>query len=220
MPARASSWAGMSFECSTETGIVMRGLRAVCLAAAVVWLTPGIALAVENVPAEMREKLEICAACHGPNGVSPNQDVPSLAAQPDIFTQWQLVYMRDGTRKVEAMEEVVKGMTDSDIRFYGSYFASLPPPVPEHPKLNDAESAEVLNLMKPRRCANCHDDTMAGKGEMPRLAGQRADYLVKALRDYRSNARRGRGQAVMVEMVSTMTENDIKILAEYLSRLP
>ena len=210
----------MSFEYSTEAGIIMRGLRAVCLAAAVVWLTPGVAVAAENVPAQMREKLETCAACHGADGVSPNQEVPSLAAQPDIFTQWQLVYMRDGTRKVEAMEEVVKGMTDSDIRFYGSYFAALAAPVPERPKLNDAESAEVLNLMKPRRCANCHDDTMAGKGEMPRLAGQRADYLIKAFRDYRANGRRGRGQAVMVEMVTTLTENDIKILAEYLSRQP
>jgi cytochrome c553 len=128
--------------------------------------------------------------------------------------------MRDGTRKVEAMEEVVKTMTDSDIRFYGPYFAALPPPVPEHAKPSETESAEVLNLIKPRRCANCHDDTMAGKGEMPRLAGQRADYLVKALGDYRSNARRGRGQAVMVEMVSTLTDNDIKLLAQYLSRLP
>jgi len=197
----------------------MRGLCAISLAAVVVWLT-GIAVAAQNVPAEMREKLDACAACHGENGVSPNQDVPSLAAQPDIFTQWQLVYMRDGTRKVEAMEEVVKNMTDSDIRFYGSYFASLPPPVPEHSRPAEAESAEVINLMKPRRCANCHDEAMAGKGEMPRLAGQREDYLVKALRDYRSNARRGRGQAVMVEMVSTLTDNDIKLLANYLSRLP
>jgi len=197
----------------------MRGLCAISLAAVVVWLT-GIAVAAQNVPAEMREKLDACAACHGENGVSPNQDVPSLAAQPDIFTQWQLVYMRDGTRKVEAMEEVVKNMTDSDIRFYGSYFASLPPPVPEHSRPAEAESAEVINLMKPRRCANCHDEAMAGKGEMPRLAGQREDYLVKALRDYRSNARRGRGQAAMVEMVSTLTDNDIKLLANYLSRLP
>ena len=197
----------------------MRGLCAISLAAVVVWLT-GIAVAAQNVPAEMREKLDACAACHGENGVSPNQDVPSLAAQPDIFTQWQLVYMRDGTRKVEAMEEVVKNMTDSDIRIYGSYFASLPPPVPEHSRPAEAESAEVINLMKPRRCANCHDEAMAGKGEMPRLAGQREDYLVKALRDYRSNARRGRGQAVMVEMVSTLTDNDIKLLANYLSRLP
>jgi cytochrome c553 len=173
-----------------------------------------------DVPAEMREKLETCAACHGPNGISPNQDVPSLAAQPDIFMQWQLVYMRDGTRKVEAMEDVIKDMSDADIRFYGSYFATLPPPVPQQGKPSDAESGEVLNLMRPRRCANCHDDSMAGKGEMPRLAGQRADYLAKALRDFRSNARRGRGNAVMVELVETLTDNDMKLLAEYLSRLP
>src|SRR5262249_28368166 len=99
----------------------------ICIAAALVTLAS--AAHAIDVPAEMREKLETCAACHGQNGVSPNQEVPSLAAQPDIFTQWQLVYMRDGTRKVEAMEEVVKGMTDSDIRFYGAYYAALPPPV-------------------------------------------------------------------------------------------
>jgi cytochrome c553 len=165
-------------------------------------------------------KLETCAACHGPNGVSPNPEVPSLAAQPDIFTQWQLVYMRDGTRKVEAMEAVIKDMTDSDIRFYRAYFAALPPPVAEPAKANGAASDEVLNLLRPRRCANCHDDTMAGKGDMPRLAGQREDYLLKAFRDFRSNVRRGRGNAVMVEMVATLTENDAKILAGYLSRLP
>ncbi|MBV8838753.1 MAG: c-type cytochrome [Alphaproteobacteria bacterium] len=187
--------------------------------AALVALVGAPALAAE-VPPEMREKLETCAACHGPNGVSPNQEVPSLAAQPELFTQWQLVYMRDGTRKVEAMEAVVKNMSDADVRFYGSYFAALPPPSPEHAKPTDAARGEVLNLMRPRRCANCHDDSMAGKGEMPRLAGQRADYLVKALRDFRSNARRGRGNAVMVELVETLTDNDVKLLAEYLSQLP
>jgi cytochrome c553 len=197
----------------------MASHRAVPIAAAAMFCLASAALAAE-IPAEMREKLDTCAACHGPDGISPNQEVPSLAAQPDLFTQWQLVYMRDGTRKVEAMEEVVKTMTDSDIRFYGTYFASLPPPVPEHPKPSEAESAEVLNLIGPRRCANCHDDTMAGKGEMPRLAGQREDFLIKALRDYRSNVRRGRGNAAMVEIVATLSENDIKILAEYLSRLP
>src|SRR6476619_1062018 len=145
----------------------MRTQYAVRLVAAALSLTPAAARAADAGPADMREKLDTCAACHGENGVSPNQEVPSLAAQPDIFTQWQLVYMRDGTRKVEAMDEVVKTMTDSDIRFYGPYFASLPPPIPEHAKPGEAESAEVLNLMKPRRCANCHDETFAGKGEIP-----------------------------------------------------
>ena len=183
-------------------------------------LVPAPAVLAAEAPAEMQEKLQICAACHGENGVSPNRDVPSLAAQPDIFTQWQLVYMRDGVRKVDAMEDVVKTMTDNDIRFYGAYFASLPPPAPQHARLNEADSAEVLNLMKPRRCANCHGDAMAGQGEVPRVAGQRADYLVKALRDFRQNVRRGRGNAVMIEMVATITDNDIKLLADYLSRLP
>jgi len=190
------------------------------VAAAAAFLLATAPTRAAEVPAEMREKLETCAACHGPNGISPNQDVPSLAAQPDIFTQWQLVYMRDGTRKVDSMEAVVRDMTDDDIRFYGTYFASLPAPVPQQAKRSDAESGEVLNLMRPRRCANCHDDSMAGKGEMPRLAGQRADYLVKALRDFRSNARRGRGNAVMVELVATLSDNDVKLLADYLSRLP
>jgi cytochrome c553 len=197
----------------------MRIDRVLAVAAAAMFCLATVAVAAE-VPAEMREKLGTCTACHGPDGISPNQEVPSLAAQPDLFTQWQLVYMRDGTRKVEAMEEVVKGMTDSDIRFYGSYFAALPPPVPAHPKPSEAESAEVLNLIGPRRCTNCHDETMAGKGEMPRLAGQREDFLIKALRDYRSNVRRGRGNAAMVEIVATLSENDIKLLAEYLSGLP
>jgi len=183
-------------------------------------LLPAPAVLAAEVPTEMREKLATCAACHGENGVSPNQEVPSLAAQPDIFTQWQLVYMRDGVRKVEAMEAVVKDMTDSDIRFYGGYFAALPPPAPQHAKPGDAESAEVLNLMKPRRCANCHGDAMAGQGEVPRVAGQRADYLIKALRDFRQNVRRGRGNAVMIEMVATVTDDDIRLLADYLSRLP
>ena len=192
--------------------------RCVVIVAALL-LPPRAALAVD-VPAEMREKLATCAACHGESGVSPNQEVPSLAAQPDIFTQWQLVYMRDGVRKVDAMDEVVKTMSDGDIRFYGGYYAALPPPAPEHARPNEAESAEVLNLMKPRRCANCHGDAMAGQGEVPRVAGQRADYLVKALRDFRQNVRRGRGNAVMIEMVATITDDDIKLLAEYLSRLP
>jgi len=196
-----------------------RVLSCCAVIVAALLLPPRAALAVD-VPAKMREKLATCAACHGENGVSPNQEVPSLAAQPEIFTQWQLVYMRDGVRKVEAMEAVVKDMTDSDIRFYGAYFAALPPPAPEHARPNDAESAEVLNLIKPRRCANCHGDTMAGQGEVPRVAGQRADYLVKALRDFRQNVRRGRGNAVMIEMVATVTDSDIRLLAEYLSRLP
>lgn len=125
--------------------------------------------------------------------------------------------MRDENRKVEAMADVVKGMTDAEIRFYGAYFAALPPP----PGASGPEaSRKAVELIKPRRCTNCHAETMAGQGEIARLAGQRADYLAKALFDYRSNRRRGRGNAAMVEIGYTLVDDEIMALAHYLARLP
>jgi len=46
-----------------------------------------------------KEKAEICAGCHGDNGISQTENIPSLAGQPDQFIQWQLVFFRAGTRK-------------------------------------------------------------------------------------------------------------------------
>ena len=53
-------------------------------------------------PESIREIVQTCASCHGQDGVSAIENTPSLAAQPDIFLQYQLVFIRDGQRKVEA----------------------------------------------------------------------------------------------------------------------
>ena len=45
-----------------------------------------------------KEKAELCVGCHGENGISQLENIPSLAAQPDQFIQWQLVYFRAGAR--------------------------------------------------------------------------------------------------------------------------
>ena len=49
-------------------------------------------------------KAQLCAACHGPDGVSHIALTPSLAGQPDEYVQWQLVYFRSGARKSQAMQ--------------------------------------------------------------------------------------------------------------------
>jgi cytochrome c553 len=184
----------------------------------VCWAQPA-AHAQDPSPA-FQEKLETCFACHGPGGVSQTPEVPSLAGQPDLFIQWQLVYMRDETRKVEPMMEVVKDMTDAEVRAFGKLFAGLPPPPPaEGPDPDPALSEAGAKLVPPRRCGSCHLDTMEGRGEMPRLAAQREDYLVKAFHDYRSNIRRGRGNAAMVSIAYTLQDEDIRALAHYLARL-
>src|SRR5215475_8171890 len=74
-----------------------------------------------------KAKAEVCAACHGDNGISQMENIPSLAGQLDQYTQWQLVYFRAGSRKNEQMQPVVEDLTNEDIRNLGAYFASLAP---------------------------------------------------------------------------------------------
>src|SRR3954469_4760979 len=80
-----------------------------------------------------KEKAELCAGCHGENGISQTENIPSLAAQPDQFIQWQLVYFRAGSRKHEQMQPIVEQINNEDIRNRGAYFASLSPPKPAQP---------------------------------------------------------------------------------------
>src|SRR6476620_4469808 len=75
-----------------------------------------------------KEKAELCAGCHGEGGISQTENIPSLAAQPDQFIQWQLVFFRSGTRKNEQMQPIVEQLDNDDIRNLGAYFASLDPP--------------------------------------------------------------------------------------------
>ena len=75
-----------------------------------------------------KEKAELCAGCHGENGISQTENIPSLAGQPDQFIQWQLVFFRGGARKNELMQPIVEQINNEDIRNLGAYFASLTPP--------------------------------------------------------------------------------------------
>jgi len=161
----------------------------------------------------------ICAACHGAKGVSTIAGTPSLAAQPDIFTQYQLVFMREGGRKPGVMQAVVKNLTDDNIRDLGAYYASLPPP-PASKTAAKVDVDRVQAVMTPRHCNSCHREDYAGQGETARLAGQRQDYLIKSLNDFRTGERRGRGMGAMMEVSVTLHDDDIKMIAAYLASQP
>ena len=170
-------------------------------------------------PASIRDIVEACASCHGQNAISEVEGTPSIAGQPDIFTQYQLVFMRDGGRDAGVMKEAVKGLTDDNIRDLGAYYASLkPPPAQKGPAGVDPQ--KVNALIRPRHCDSCHKPDFSGQGETARLAGQRPDYLMKALSDFRSGVRRGRGMATMMEVSVTLKDQDIRMLATYLAHKP
>ena len=137
-----------------------------------------------------KEKAELCTGCHGEGGISQTENIPSLAGQPDQFIQWQLVFFRGGSRKNEQMQPIVEQISNDDIRNLGAYFASLAPPKAAKPDDNPDLSRKGAQAAAGRRCASCHTDSYAGTKAVARVAGQREDYLLKALRDYKSGARK------------------------------
>jgi cytochrome c553 len=192
----------------------MRIVLAATLVAATACVTPTDAADV----AAGKEKAEMCIACHGENGISQTENIPSLAGQPDQFIQWQLVFFRAGTRKNEQMQPIVEQLNNDDIRNLGAYFSSLTPP--KGPKDDDADLSEKgKQAAAGRRCASCHTDSYAGTKAVARIAGQREEYLVKALHDYKSSARSGGGMAVMADVAYPLSEEEITALAHYLAHL-
>ena len=103
--------------------------------------------------AAIKEKAEVCGGCHGDNGISQTENIPSLAGQPDQFIQWQLVYFRTGSRKNEQMQPIIEGITNEDIRNLGAYFASLAPPKGA-PDDNPDLSKKGAEAAAGRRCAS------------------------------------------------------------------
>lgn len=165
-----------------------------------------------------KAKAEICAGCHGDNGISQTENIPSLAGQPDQFLQWQLVFFRAGSRKNEQMQPIVEEINNEDIRNLGAYFSQLPPPKGPEDKDPDL-SKKGAQAAAGRRCASCHTDSYAGTKAVARIAGQREEYLVKALHDYKAGLRVGGGVAAMADVAYGMSEEEITAVAHYLAHL-
>jgi cytochrome c553 len=166
-----------------------------------------------------KEKAEQCTGCHGEGGISQTENIPSLAGQPDQFIQWQLVFFRGGSRKNELMQPIVEPIDNEDIRNLGAYFASLLAPKPTTPDDDPDLSQKGAQAAAGRRCASCHTDTFAGTKAVAGLAGQREEYLVKALHDYKSGVRSGGAGAAMTDVAYPLSEEEIIALAHYLAHL-
>jgi cytochrome c553 len=185
------------------------------LAAAIVLGSP--ARAADT--AAIQEKAGMCAGCHGENGISQTENIPSLAGQQDQFIQWQLVFFRSGARKNEQMQPIVEQITNEDIRSLGAYFASLTPPKAPATDDNPDLSKKGAQAAAGRRCASCHTDTYAGTKAVARLADQREEYLVKALHDYKSGVRSGGAGAAMADVAYPLSDEEIEALSHYLAHL-
>ncbi len=160
----------------------------------------------------------MCLACHGENGQSQTPEVPSLGAQPEYYVTIQLVMFRDKLRTVDVMNEVMAGASDDMVRELASFVSKLPAPQATADSADAARMQRASALAQKNHCNVCHRTDFSGGENVPRLAGQREDYLVKALRGYKDNSRRGY-DASMADVIQPLTDEQILDLAYYLARV-
>ena len=77
--------------------------------------------------AEGKKKAALCAACHGPNGISINPLWPNIAGQHALYLENQIIAFRDGIRLEPTMAAFVSTLSDADAADLAAYYASLSP---------------------------------------------------------------------------------------------
>ncbi|MDX1594843.1 MAG: cytochrome c [Gammaproteobacteria bacterium] len=102
----------------------MKTLIKTALVAVPLIFATGAAQAAGDVAAG-RAKAAVCAACHGPEGISANPQWPNLAGQKDLYLIKQLKAFRDGTRVDPLMSAQAQPLSDQDIEDLAAYYSSL-----------------------------------------------------------------------------------------------
>ncbi len=186
------------------------------------WVLPFLGLFFLSNSYSNEKQAEACYTCHGRSGTSQTPLTPSLGGQPSFFTIAQLFLLRDGRRNKapSPMDAFAKPLKDDDLRALGALFEKQPPPKSAAQGLDKGKFERGRAIVQGRNCASCHNPDFSGREQMPRLANQREDYLLKAMRDYKKGDRVGYGSATMPEELAGMSDRDLADLAHYLAFFP
>ena len=68
-----------------------------------------------------------------------------------------------------------------------------------------------------KNCHNCHGKAGMGVASYPKVSGLEFSYIVDRLNRYRSGEKIGSNSGLMISMARKLTDEEIRILAAYLS---
>ena len=175
------------------------------------------ALAIAQDSEAGRPKAQACAACHGVDGNSQTGQFPNLAGQSWRYIYVQLKDYKEGRRVNPVMTGMAAALSKQDMIDLGNFYAaqkSIPSTFVADPakvKLGLAKANETL-------CSMCHLGGFSGQNEIPRVAGQQYDYIVKQMLDFKARNRTN-DAGNMTSVSQTLSETDIENLAHYITSL-
>lgn len=153
-----------------------------------------------------------CVGCHTLEGGGKTSEIPNLAGQPAAYLAEAMHAYRDGVRHHAALQDLIAGYSEAQIRDIAAYFASLPP-ITDTPAASDHGAVYREGEDVAAACIDCHGEhgfsTTPG---VPNLAGQHPMYLIVATQEY---ARGERDNAEKEAMLEGLGDVDIEKMAMY-----
>ncbi len=164
----------------------------------------------------------VCQNCHGVNGNSTSPTFPRLNGQQADYVAAQLKGFRSHNRADPHARAYMWGMAatldDALISEIAKFYAIQTPTQPQSGGALAEEGKKIFDQGVEAQhvppCAACHGEHGEGNGEIPRLAGQHADYLVKQLEAFRALLREN---DVMHANTKEMTDSQIEAVVSYLA---
>ncbi|MEO5659266.1 MAG: c-type cytochrome [Polaromonas sp.] len=164
-----------------------------------------------------RAKAQVCAACHGADGNSTAGNYPNLAGQNWRYIYIQLKDFKEGRRTDPVMSPMAAALSRQEMIDIANFYAAQAAR-PSSFKTDDAKVKLGKAKADETLCAMCHLGGFSGQNEIPRVAGQRYDYVVKQLKDFKARTRTN-DAGNMTSVAQTLSDADIENLAHYISSL-
>ncbi|MDP2901678.1 MAG: c-type cytochrome [Methylovulum sp.] len=191
-----------------------------------------------------KEKSAPCVSCHGEQGNSMVSTFPKLAQQHASYLIKQLRAFKDGTRKDPMMSAMAMSLSDVDMADIAAYFSEQKISHNTLPVLNEdddddksvAKGEGAVQAMitqgadlyrngdlarEVSACIACHGPLGEGNkpAAFPSLRSQHADYLIKALTDFKSDKRSNTPDNMMHMIAKKMTIEEIKAVSYRISMM-
>ncbi|MBL4855783.1 MAG: cytochrome c4, partial [Idiomarina sp.] len=185
--------------------------------------TAGIAVAQSGDAEAGKEKSQVCAACHGPNGESPTDMYPHLAGQHQKYLLKQLKDFKlasetggEEGRNNPIMMGQVASLSEEDMADLAAFYAAKDSPKDETPEDIIAKGEDLFRRGNPETnmpsCAGCHGPRGNGIGlaAFPDISGQHAAYTKSQLEMFRSGERANDPNGMMQGVTEKMTDEEIE----------
>ena len=179
-----------------------------------------------------KEKSAVCAACHNADGNSAIPINPKIAGQHEKYlvkqlSEFKLASQTGGEegRNNAVMNGMAAPLSEQDIKDLAAYFSSQAAKPGETPEQYISAGEALYRGGDESRgipaCAACHSPNGNGASlsGFPDISGQHVDYTTAQLYAFRSGQRNNDMNGMMRDISMKLTDDDIKILANYLAGL-